>query len=61
LHAADKLFQVYDAAETREEVRDLAAIEYTKQTGNNYQMDSKERVDWSNDYDDRRLLQVFCY
>jgi hypothetical protein len=59
LHAADKLFQVYDAAETREKVRDLAEYEYTKQTGNNYQMDNKERVDWSNDYDDSRLLQVF--
>lgn len=59
LHAADKLFQVYDAAETREQARDLAEYEYTKQTGKIYQMDSKERECWSNDFEDTMLLPVF--
>jgi hypothetical protein len=59
LHAADKLFQPYDAAETREHARALAEYEYTKQTGNRYQMDSKERECWDNDFRDGLLLPVY--
>jgi hypothetical protein len=59
LHAADELFQMYDAAETRQEARDLTELEYTKRTGNDYQMNSKEKMDLHNDFEDRKLLPVF--
>jgi hypothetical protein len=55
LHAADKLFRVYDEAETRQEARDQVSFEYAKRNEQVPPWDIQE----IEDYSDRQLLPVF--